>query len=72
MLQTSMVSSLQNVGGFGGKADTLNRYNQYVGDPGFLAQDMARYNAVTPAGVQALAQKLLDPKARAVVITEPK
>jgi zinc protease len=70
MLLTSIVGGLQNVGGFGGKADTLNRYNQYVGDPGHLPRDIGRYDTVTPETVQALAQKLLDNNSRVVVITE--
>ncbi len=68
-LLTSMVGQLQTVGGFGGKADTLNRYNQYVGDPGYLPKDVARYEAVTPGSVQQAAKKLLDPNARVVVVT---
>jgi zinc protease len=68
-LLTAMVGTLQRVGGFGGKADTLNRYNQYLADPGYLPKDIARYEAVTPQSVQAVAQKVLDPNARVVVTT---
>ena len=71
-LLTSMLLSLQNVGGYYGRADILNRYSQYVGDPGYMPQDLARYAAVTPASVQALAQTLLEPAHRAVVLTVPK
>ena len=71
ILLTRMVNSLQTIGGFGGKADALNRYNQYVGDPGYFAQDIARYDAVTPDSVQKAAQSILDTNKRAVVITVP-
>jgi len=64
-----MVSTLQHVGGGGGKADTLNRYNQYIGEPGYLATDLGRYQTVTPASVQAIAKQVLDFNARVIVTT---
>ena len=63
------MSSLQNVGGIGGKADTLNRYNQYVGNPGYFETDLGRYQKVTPTSVLDIAKKILDTHARAVVVT---
>ena len=71
-LVTTMVQSLQNVGGYYGRADMLNRYNQYLGQPGYLQQDLARYYAVTPSSVHALANSMLDATRRAVVLTVPK
>ncbi|MEZ4272914.1 MAG: pitrilysin family protein [Myxococcota bacterium] len=71
-LLTSNIAQLQRIGGFGGKADLLNRYNQYIGDPGFLSQDLARYTAIKPRHIHKLAQSLLDSNKRAVVITVPK
>ena len=41
--EAGFVRGLQRIGGFGGKADRLNRYNVYVGDPGYLERDLARY-----------------------------
>jgi zinc protease len=69
---TSRMIRLQRIGGFGGRADTLNRYNQYVGDPGFLARDLARYDALTPESVHAVAAELLTTETRAVVTTVPR
>jgi zinc protease len=70
--KTHLVRALQRLGGFGGRADMLNHYNQYVHDPGFFAQDLARYDHVTPQAVQQLAHTLLDPMACSTVITVPK
>jgi zinc protease len=70
-LKTRLVSQMQSLGGFGGKADMLNRYNQYMHDPGYLAADLARYDAVTPNSVQLAAFNILSPTARAVVSTVP-
>jgi zinc protease len=69
--KTQRVRALQHIGGFGGKADMLNHYNQYVHDPGYLSQDMARYEQITAQSVQALAATLLQPTASVVVVTEP-
>ena len=38
---TEKITGLQRLGGFGGVADTLDEYNQYTGDPGFLPKDVA-------------------------------
>ncbi len=50
---------LERIGGFGGKADQLNAYQTFLGDPGFLPRDIARYRAVTPQAVQEFANKYL-------------
>jgi zinc protease len=55
--ETSLISGLQRLGGFGGVADQLNYYNQYTGDPGYLPKDLARYDAVTPASAQKYVQQ---------------
>ncbi len=71
-LRTGMVRSLQGLGGFFGRAEALNRYNQYLGDPGYFDADLQRYAQVSAAGVQKVAQQILLPTARAVVVTVPK
>ncbi len=54
--------TVERIGGFGGKADLLNNYEVFVGDPGYLPRDIARYRAVTPQAVQAFARKFLLPE----------
>ncbi len=51
--------SVERIGGFGGKADLLNLYQTFLGDPGYLPRDLARYRAVTPEAVKAFANKYL-------------
>jgi zinc protease len=58
-LETSLVDSLQTVGGFGGRADRLNHYAFYAGDPNYVAQDHARYVELDAQGVSAAAEKWL-------------
>ena len=55
---------MERIGGFGGKADLLNNYEVFLGDPGYLPRDIARYRAVTPQAVQAFATRYLIPTER--------
>jgi zinc protease len=47
------VYRIQTIGGFGGKSDQLNAYNVFRGDPGYFAEDRARYDAATSEGIAA-------------------
>ncbi len=69
--ETQMLAGLQSVGGFGGKADTLQTYNHYLGDPGHLVADLERYDAVTPEAVRDFARDFLAPTARVVLHAVP-
>jgi zinc protease len=64
------IRSLESVGGFGGRADQLNMYNTFTGDPGYMAKDFARYTQVDAANVQKMAQQYLG-AGRVVVEVEP-
>ncbi len=67
-LEAHYVHQLESVGGFGGRADLLNYYNVFTGDPGRLNNDLNRYEVVTPADVQRVAKKYLtDGRVRLVV-----
>jgi len=58
-----IASKVRAVESLGGKADILNMYETYLGDPGYLPRDLARYRAVTADSVKAFAnQYLLDGK----------
>ena len=39
--ETRLLSGLEVMGGFGGVADTLNLYNHYLKNPGYLGEDLA-------------------------------
>ncbi len=68
---TQKITGLQRLGGFGGIADTLDMYNQYTGDPGFLPKDVAMTDAVTVASTQAAAVKYLTKDSAVVVYCVP-
>ena len=65
------IRDLQRLGGFGGIADMMNLYNQYLGDPGYLQKDVQRFEAVTAASVQAVVQDNFKNNQRVVVYTIP-
>jgi zinc protease len=64
-IETGTIDAVQSVGGFGGKADRLNHYAFYANDPGYLARDLARYDALTPESVRA---RLRDTIAKPAVV----
>ncbi len=68
---TGKITGLERLGGFGGVADTLDRYNQYTGDPGFLPKDVAMTEAVTAKSVKAAAEKYLTKESAVVVSCVP-
>jgi zinc protease len=68
---TRMLSGLESVGGFGGKADALQNYNHFVGEPSYLAQDLARYQTVTPDSVKRFVTEQLRPDQRIVLHAVP-
>jgi zinc protease len=57
--EAHFIYRLQTVGGFSGKSDQLNGYNIYKGDPGFSAQDLARYQQATADGLTQAARHWL-------------
>jgi zinc protease len=67
-----IASRVRGVERVGSRADLLNKYQTYLGDPGWLTKDLARYRAVTPAAVQAFAQKYLADDRRIELTTLPK
>jgi zinc protease len=57
--EATLLSRLEQVGGFGGKADLLNSYYFAAGNPGYFQEDLARTSALSPADVRAVAQRYL-------------
>ncbi|HEX9104997.1 MAG TPA: pitrilysin family protein [Polyangia bacterium] len=53
------------------RADVLNSYAYFAGDPGFIDKDLERYRAVAVDGVRSWAQKTLGP-GRVIVTVSPK
>ncbi|WP_020651864.1 M16 family metallopeptidase [Massilia niastensis] len=69
-IETALLASIEKLGG-DGLADQLNHYNQYTGDPGYLARDIERVRRVDARAVQRAVQAWLKQSARAVVTGIP-
>jgi zinc protease len=57
--------------GVGARADTLNMFLHYTGDPGYLSKNLARYESATAASVKEAAARWLDPARRVVTFVRP-
>ncbi len=69
-IQASHVFQLERSGGFGGRADQLNYYNTYTGDPAFINKDIDRYMAVSIEDVRRAASMLGDARVRLAINPE--
>jgi zinc protease len=70
-LRAQYLDQIASVGGFSGKADLLNYYNYFVGNPDYIQQDIARFDAVTAADVQRVARaQFAKPKVVLTVVPE--
>lgn len=63
---------LQSVGGFGGKADQLNAYNVFLGEPGSFAADLERYRRATLGALRDAARTFLAPDRRVALSVVPR
>jgi zinc protease len=70
--EARFVRSLQQIGGFGGRADRLNEYNVMLGNPGKLLWDRDRYSNATPMGIKEYANKYLKFDGRAILNINPR
>ena len=66
--ETSFVLGLESLPE---RASSLALYDSYTGDPGFIGKDLARYRAVTKAGVHTFAKQTLDLGSRVILRIEP-
>jgi zinc protease len=67
----NFVTGLERIGGFGGKADILNQYNTYLGDPDKFEADFQRYRSATVTGIRDATRKYLDTRNRLLVRFHP-
>ncbi|MBX5481228.1 MAG: insulinase family protein [Myxococcaceae bacterium] len=66
-IETGFVSGLQSIGE---KADLLQAYNHFFGEPDSFGRDLARYEQVTPKDVAAFVKNVLTPN-RVVTFAVP-
>jgi zinc protease len=66
--ESGMVEGLET---FNSIANTLNEYNHYLGDPGYVQKDFLRYERATPSGIKRVADEELRPEASVVIYGVP-
>ncbi|HET7784775.1 MAG TPA: pitrilysin family protein [Myxococcales bacterium] len=69
--KAGLFAQLENVGGFGGKADQLNYYEMWARDPGAFTSQLEAALAVTPEQVQKVAQDYMKDEQRVVITVLP-
>jgi zinc protease len=67
----SDLEQLNGHGGESGRAGLLQRFDHYLGDPGYLPKWLAAIDAVTAADISRVVQKYMSRDARVTVITRP-
>ncbi len=70
-IETRIITGLETLGGFGGKADRLNSYEHYLGTPDYLGKDLQRYRGATAEAVKTFAEQHLQPAKRIVLFAVP-
>ena len=65
------ISGLERIGGMGGKADRLNAYNTYLGNPDKFKQDFDRHRRISPEGVKRALKKWIVTPNRLLVRFRP-
>jgi zinc protease len=66
-IEAEFLDAMQEIGGFGGKANQLNYYDYFVGTPDYFEKDLQRFQSLTPADIQRVAKQYL--KAHRVVLS---
>ncbi len=69
--EASFFRRLELIGGFGGKADQLNMYLFFTGNPDYFNKDLARYKALDPTDIQSAAHTWLRDDGRCVLSIVP-
>jgi zinc protease len=70
--EAAFVYRLQTVGGFGGKADQLNSYQTFAGNPDFAERDWLRYRQATAGAIRQVAADRLGRGSRVAVSVVPR
>ena len=65
------VTGLERIGGFGGKADRLNQYNTFLGEPNRFEEDFARYRNASVESVRDVVAQRLNTRNRLLVRFRP-
>lgn len=71
LYETGFINSMERSGGFSGKANQLNEYYYYTGNPDYFNEDLARYKAIATSDISSAARQYLKDHARVVISIVP-
>jgi len=70
-MEASFYNRMERVGGFGGKADQINAYFTWTGDPDWFNEDLGRYRSLSASDIRAAAWSFLPKDRRVELIVQP-
>jgi zinc protease len=70
-IEAAFIDQLETNGGFGGKADELNRYFTFTGKPDYFNEDLSRYRTIKPGDIKAIAGTYLKDNGRVILSIVP-
>jgi len=70
--EATFLDALEKPGGFGGKANQLNEYFYYAGNPDYANEDLSRYKALSVDDIQTATQIYLRDNGRVILSIVPK
>ncbi|HSD88545.1 MAG TPA: pitrilysin family protein [Kofleriaceae bacterium] len=71
MVTNAEAAAIYRLESLNNRANVLQSYNHFLGDPGKLSWDLDRYRKATPDGIRAIAAKYLVPSSMVTVMTKP-
>src|SRR5204863_5729337 len=70
-LESSFIGQIESAGGFSGKANQLNQYYYYTGNPYYFNKDLQRFKAISTGDISTAARQYLKDNARVVMSIVP-
>lgn len=70
-IESEFISEIERTGGFRGKANQLNHYFYYTGNPDYFNEDLNRYKALSVSDISSAARRYLEEDARVVLSIVP-
>jgi zinc protease len=70
-IDVAFLTRMEQLGGMYGKADLLNGYFVRTGNPDYFQEDRARYGAIAPEDLRAIAVKYISHTRRVVLSVVP-
>jgi zinc protease len=69
--ESGFISQIESAGGFRGKANKLNHYYYYTGNPDYFNEDLQRYKAISVSDISAAMRLYLKDDARIIMSIVP-